>query len=445
MAAIPAKNVHTLIHQLDLAAVEANKEVAGELELPENENQAALLLESLGIHHWLNIQHTFSTKGEDTTVKSNPLINFAIFTEEEKASFTEGLESLTASATGEKASVNDNGDPYIPTDTPRTIEYRVSEKLGMMWKCSNMNNLAPITLDMWSKMVNLSEGELSACKSNAIQGIIPAKVISLRETIKMVLFRDKYKCTESVSVRVKVNVVTDSNRVSKHRALLWNWIRPYFKCNCKFDSTRKKCKGEIIWLDHAIWYIFNHMEDFFPLPSIQARYMAFLIFLGSEARTTVLAHCSFMYTRELMVETAMEVFADPSNRTLPEHGDANGVRMIERLMKPACFSDTIISNQIQAGSRRRNRQPINLNSAPTRIIPMGRGQRMRGGRQFSGNRQFYQTPRSSSSSSRSFSSSFSGFPGPRNGPNFRSMPIGRRNMANEFANRRVYGLHRRIS
>ncbi|KAL3691775.1 hypothetical protein R1sor_005426 [Riccia sorocarpa] len=65
MAAIPAQSVHALIQQLDLAAVESNKEGNGDSDSMEH---AALLLESLGIHHWLGIQHTFSTKGEEATL-----------------------------------------------------------------------------------------------------------------------------------------------------------------------------------------------------------------------------------------------------------------------------------------------------------------------------------------------------------------------------------------
>ncbi|KAL3681477.1 hypothetical protein R1sor_024433 [Riccia sorocarpa] len=470
MAAIQSKPVHALIQQLDLAAVETNREEARESEQLEAENHAALLIESLGIHHWVNIHHTYSTKGEEATlglirqlhddlpnlleadliedgradklsgmiaralswvdllkntqtgdgtdgpgsnfadissqVRSNPLIDFTIFSEEEKACLDEGLDSLNSNAAGDKAAVSNDGDPFIPTDTPRTVEYRVSEKCGMMWKCQNMNNLAPVTIDMWSKMVNMTDNELSTCKDNAINGIIPSKVIPIRESIKMASFRDKYTCTEPVSVRIKVNLITDSNRVSKHRTLLWNWTRPYLRCNCKFDSKGRKCKGEIIWLDHALWYIFNHMEDFFRSPTIQARYMAFLIFLGGEARAAILAQCSFMYARELMIQTALEVFSDPKARSLPEHGEANGVRMIERLIKPACFSDQLISNQLQGNQRKRPRQAnnINLNSAPTRLVPMGRGQRMRGGRHYNGNRPYHHTPGSSSSSSRTFSS-----------------------------------------
>ncbi|KAL3701757.1 hypothetical protein R1sor_019779 [Riccia sorocarpa] len=45
--AIPAKNVHALIQELDLTVVNANKEVENESDQPENENQATLLLECL--------------------------------------------------------------------------------------------------------------------------------------------------------------------------------------------------------------------------------------------------------------------------------------------------------------------------------------------------------------------------------------------------------------
>ncbi|KAL3683946.1 hypothetical protein R1sor_001968 [Riccia sorocarpa] len=468
MAAITSKPVHALIQQLDCAAVESNKEAAS--KHADSDNQAALLLECLGIHHWIGIQHTFSTKGEDATlavirqlhdelpsileidnvedgraaklsnmigrmlswinlkketqndngepkvdgsyadissqVRANPIINFAIFSKEERDSYAESLDNINANAAGEKALMSEDGDPFIPTDTPRTVEYRVSEKNGMMWKIPNMNNLAPITIDMWTKLVNLSEGELDTCRNNAINDTIPAKLLNLKDTVKMAFFRDKYKCSEPVSVRIKAMITTDSNRVAKHKALLWNWMRPYLRCNCKFDANRKTCKGEIIWLDHAIWYIFNHLSDFFHQPSIQAKYMAFLIFLGSELRSAIMAQCAFMFARQMMITTALEVFSDPTVPTLPEHGEAAGVRMIERLMKPACFSDNLISRQIQSNNKKRPRQanPINLNSAPTRMIPMGRGQRMRGGRQFNSHMPFHNSPGSGSSSSRSWSS-----------------------------------------
>ncbi|KAL3687337.1 hypothetical protein R1sor_013646 [Riccia sorocarpa] len=451
MAAIPSdpsKAVHNLIQQLDRAAVDNNKEFAGD---SDQNDQAALLLESLGIHLWLNIQHTHSTKGEEATLnlirqlhedlpnileaetiedgkaeklagiiarvlswvdlqkntksssdtepnvepcadissqlKANPLIDFNFFSEDEKANVEEGIDNLNSSAAEEVASMNGDGDPFIPTDTPRTVEYRVSEKHRMMWKCCNMNNLAPITLDMWAKFVNLSEGEISACRNNAINGNIPAKVIAMKDTLKMALFRDKYSCTETVSVRIKVNVVTDSNRLPKHKALLWNWMRPYLRCN---------------------W----------------------------EAQAVVMAQYAFMHARQLMIETTMEVFADPTKGTLPEHGEANGVGLIERLIKPAVFSDTLISNQIHNAGRKRTRQnnSINLNSAPTRIVPMGRGQRMRGGRQFQGYRPNFHSPGSSSSSSRSLSSAISGYSPARDGTDFRSSPLGRRNMSHEFRN-----------
>ncbi|KAL3684852.1 hypothetical protein R1sor_002874 [Riccia sorocarpa] len=494
MAAITSKPVHALVQQLDRAAVESNREATCDQTDPDT--HAALLLECLGIHHRIGIQHTFSTKGEEAAlamikqlhdelptlleadlvedgraeklsnmigrvlswinlqketqelkgddvtetacadissqVRANPMIDFSIFSKEEQANYTESLENLNASAADERALMNADGDPFIPTDTPRTVEYRVSEKCGMMWKVQNMNNLAPITIDMWSKLVNMSDSELKSCKDNAIHGSIPAKMLNLKETIKMAHFRDKYRCSESVSVRIKAMIPTDANRLPKHKMLLWNYLRPYLRCNCKYDPSRRNCKGEIMWLDHAIYYIFNHLSDFFHQSSVQARYMAFLIFLGGEARAAVQAQCSFMYARQLMVETALEVFSDPTARTLPEHGEANGVRMIERLMKPACFSEAIISKQIHGGNKKRGRQPnpINLNSAPTRMVAMGKGQRMKGGRNFNGPRNFQHTPGSSSSSSRSWSSAVSN--NTRFSTDPRSSPLGRRNMSREF-------------
>ncbi|KAL2652425.1 hypothetical protein R1flu_020553 [Riccia fluitans] len=135
----------------------------------------------------------------------------------------------------------------------------------------------------------------------------------------------------------------------------------------------------MLWWDHAIWYMFNHLSDFFPQSTVHGRYMAFLIFLGGEARPAVLAHLSFLHARKLMLDTAMEVFANPKARTLPEHGDSYGIRLIERMMKPASFSDELISREIQNGNKKRSRPAglPNLNGAPTPMVPIGRGQRFR--------------------------------------------------------------------
>ncbi|KAL2624162.1 hypothetical protein R1flu_008407 [Riccia fluitans] len=344
---------------------------------------------------------------------------------------------LNVSSVNELAARTDEGELYIPTDNARMIEYKVSEKNAMMWKIPNMNNLAPVMLEMWQKLIHASDAEQRDCLHNALNGVTPSKMVTMKDTIKMACFRDKYRCSELVGIRVKTAIAIDSSRVPKHKSVLWNWLRPYIRCNCRSDGKHEanhtKCKGEMLWFDHAIWYIYNHLGDFFPQSTVEGRYMAFLIFLGGEARSAVLAHLMFLRARKLMIDMAMEVFVNPKARTLPEHGDAYGVHLIERMIKPACFSDEIISKEIQSGNRKRTRTAgiPNLNGASTPMVPRGRGQRFRGGRHYQGNHPSYQSPGSSSSSSRA--SNISGVSlGQRNLSPFQYSPVNRRNMASEF-------------
>ncbi|KAL3679280.1 hypothetical protein R1sor_022236 [Riccia sorocarpa] len=400
MAAVTSKNVHSVIQQLDRVAVELNNESNDPLS---QQGQVALLLDTLGIAHWISLQFTFKTNGADaavalirqyheelpqileidsvedsrseklaanialalswdtlernipvdetvklpdvpTQVKSNPLISFEHFTEDEKCQFSDQLDNFAVTQATGCAVIEDIRDPFVPVDTPRNVEYRASKKKRY---------------------------------DDAKEGNLVAKIHPLLESIKMASFRDRYKCPEVATVRIKMNMATDSSRVAKHKMLLWNWLCPYLRCACKTSFGKQDCNGEICWFDHSIWYISNQLEDFFPHSSLTARYMAFLIFLGSDARNAVLAQCTFIYARRLMIEAAAEFFSDPSAKLLAQYGDAFGIRTIERLIKPACFSDGLVTEKILASRKRsRSTNSLNLNLAQTRIVPMGRGQRM---------------------------------------------------------------------
>ncbi|KAL2644520.1 hypothetical protein R1flu_012107 [Riccia fluitans] len=200
--------------------------------------------------------------GVTSQLRSTPMINFEIFSEEEKAFYIKTIEVLDASTTSNLASVTEDGDPFMPVDSPRMIEYKVSDKQGMLWKIPNMNNFATLTIDMWAKLINALEAELNQCELNVINCSTPLKLINLKETVKMISFRDKYRCAEAVSVRVKAAIATDSSQVPKHKMVLWNWLRPFIRFGCRQDgkdTARKNCKGEMLWFDHAIWrHILGH-------------------------------------------------------------------------------------------------------------------------------------------------------------------------------------------
>ncbi|KAL3681382.1 hypothetical protein R1sor_024338 [Riccia sorocarpa] len=75
MAAITSKTVHELIQQLDKAAVTVNKDDSEEFENGDGNCHAALLIESLGIDNWVQLFHTFTTKGEEATLAAIRLLH----------------------------------------------------------------------------------------------------------------------------------------------------------------------------------------------------------------------------------------------------------------------------------------------------------------------------------------------------------------------------------
>ncbi|KAL3683091.1 hypothetical protein R1sor_001113 [Riccia sorocarpa] len=167
MAAITSKAVHELVQQLDREAVATNKEEQEDLE--DANCQAALLLDSLGIENWVHIFYTFTTKGEEQAlavirqlhedlpamlendtieegraeklatligkalswtdlekstdpdpasvdntqidvsaqVRSNPLINFEFFSEEEKAEYSEYVDNFSTTQAEDNAARTD--------------------------------------------------------------------------------------------------------------------------------------------------------------------------------------------------------------------------------------------------------------------------------------------------------------------------------------------------
>ncbi|KAL2634913.1 hypothetical protein R1flu_006392 [Riccia fluitans] len=133
-------------------------------------------------------------------VRANPLINFEVFSSEEQAVYTKSLNMLNASFANELAARTDDDDPYVPTNNARMIEYKVAERNAMMWQIPNMNNLAPVTLEMWQKLIHVSDSELKACLYNALNGVTPSKMVTMKDTIKISCFRDKYRCSEPVGI-----------------------------------------------------------------------------------------------------------------------------------------------------------------------------------------------------------------------------------------------------
>lgn len=93
---------------------------------------------------------------------------------------------------------------------------------------------------------------------------------------------DHAKCsTDIVKLQCKIDPSTDKHRRDKHMQELWNGKRPYMKCGCVSNASIS-CAGSMIWWDHAIWSMANHLDHFFEdarHPSLKFKFNAFLVWL----------------------------------------------------------------------------------------------------------------------------------------------------------------------
>jgi hypothetical protein len=76
--------------------------------------------------------------------------------------------------------------------------------------------------------------------------------------------------------------VTNYSRLTDHKNKLWNWMRPFLCCPCNWYNS-ESCQGELLWFDHAIWFMFNHLEQLFSAQSLQDRLVLLIQYLLVDA------------------------------------------------------------------------------------------------------------------------------------------------------------------
>lgn len=205
----------------------------------------------------------------------------------------------------------------------------------MMWKIPCITHPPPISIPIWYQWAGLTASDLTKCWERAIGGTVISKAHVMSIIWSMKAFATpglaKYKYMAPMEVRVKVQLQTDDNRLEMHRSGLFNWHRLYFRCLC-MPSSKNGCKGEVLWFDHAVWYILNHLQRFFPnCDSIRSMFVEFPIFLSTSS-DAVRDQITFMYTRELMIEAALEQHDKPQAKLLTSYGVTEGTLQIERLI-----------------------------------------------------------------------------------------------------------------
>jgi hypothetical protein len=168
---------------------------------------------------------------------------------------------------------------------------------------------------------------------------------------------DHHKCTTTkVQVLAKQDMLICPPRHPKYSATFWNCQRPYMRCTCEQDA-KSGCKGTMLWFDQAMWFLVNNLERFFDSAygnSLAAKFGAFITWLNGAARLVVRAQITFMVTRRMMQEAALEATVNPTGKLLASYYEALGARQVERLIRNAQFSlDTAPSPSPTTNKRRK--------------------------------------------------------------------------------------------
>ncbi|CAM6103462.1 unnamed protein product [Calypogeia fissa] len=301
------------------------------------------------------------------SIRNNPLLDLTWLTKDELIEMNVAIYVVDCSpilTDGTEEVIT--GEPYVPVLPPRHIEWECSKEDGCMWKIKNINNLAPISIAMWQPWGTVSDVEVLQCRDRALNAVTiadkPHVFVSL---LPMSAFGPpKYKCQVAAGAKVKGQLDTKNSRLKDHKSKMWNWQHPFFRCSCYFKPA---CKGQLIWLDHAVWYMLHHLEGFFTASSIQGRFVMLIKFLSGDARRMVLDHIAFLYVREFIIEATQELIEHPEERFFAQYASSCGLRMVEAMVKPGSFSER--STFAQTGS---NRKRLNLNTQPSNA-PKSRG------------------------------------------------------------------------
>ena len=211
---------------------------------------------------------------------------------------------------------------------------------------------------------DLKQSEVDECREHALSGTQFIKAATTFVHGFPLSMYDHTKCdVQFLKLHVKLCCPTGADRRDKHPQEMWNIHRRYLRCTCSSQAVRT-CNGNVIWWDHAVWYIINHLDKFFPqshYPTLMSKYIAFVIWVSGPGRLAVQCQLAFNHTRNWMYEAVMQYATNPQDDSilLPGYPEA-GPRLIEKHVKPASF--TIANPRHPSQGPPTKKQKINLNT-----------------------------------------------------------------------------------
>jgi hypothetical protein len=215
---------------------------------------------------------------------------------------------------------------------------------------------------MWKFWTFLSDDEVKECEERALSchNMTKKDGILIPNAFPLAMF-DHHKCTTTaIMLHAKQDMMTCNPRDKKYSTTFWNCQRPYIRCSCVQDAA-SGCKGNMLWFDHAIWFIINNLDRFFDdnYPTLATKLGAFITWMSTAAREGVKMQITFAAVRKMMEDAALEYTVTPEARLLAKYYEAPRARKVERFIKPVVFSLATMPNPSPTANKRRK---INVNA-----------------------------------------------------------------------------------
>ena len=253
-------------------------------------------------------------------------------------SFQHDMCSLTDSRLLEQVPKVSKVYPFLPT---RQIEVEAMGVAHRLWALPNKGFLAPIHPETWIFLANLPITSLEECRNNAIKGHQCLDKGELLKSPFSMSFLDPSKCSSPVGIygRTKGTMTFTKAGADYYSESIWNVYRPYLKCACRFLDPKASCDSSIIWFDHAVWFVLNHLEDLFPEKDVVFHLSLLCSWLGGQARNLVLAQISFIFFRNYMLEALTEMQSGVPGTIIANYSHYKGVKLINSLFNPNTNAD----------------------------------------------------------------------------------------------------------
>lgn len=106
------------------------------------------------------------------------------------------------------------------------------------------------------------------------------------------------------------------------------------------------------WFDQGIWYMLTHLDLFFNEVGLVAKLMALIGFLSDKAKEIVMDHITFFFIHEKILDACLNLYSDPTTPILTKDMNTCMGIMIKKLIKPATFTDELLTCNNNTHKRR---------------------------------------------------------------------------------------------